>query len=396
MPPESLRIVAVPGLAGVPAAAWDALVGDDNPFIEHAFLRGLEVTGCVGADTGWTPVHLLVIDGPEGTAAEPLPPGARLVGAAPLYLKTDSMGEFIFDFGWAQFCRSHGVPYYPKLVSAVPYTPVTGPRLLVHPHAKAAQIQGMLAAAGLELARQVGAHSLHWLFVDAPQAELLAEHGCFRRYTTQALWLNPGYSDFEAFLATRRHDARKQIRRERRAVAESGLTVTVVQGPDMGDAEWQAIRTFYLTNIDKHSGEAYLNDAFFNWLREHLAHRVVCTLARGPRGYVAGTLNFWKGRHLYGRYWGCTEDHPFLHFEMAFYRLMQHAIEHGLTRFEAGAGGEHKLKRGMEATLIHSAHWLADARVSAVIERHVAMEREQAVAAVAEMTAHATARRDQG
>ncbi len=388
-----MRLVAIPNLSSVPAAAWDALVGEDNPFIEHAFLHGLEQAGCVGEGTGWQPLHLLLIQGPT-SATDLLPAGSKLVGAAPLYVKTDSMGEFIFDFNWAQFLHTHGAPYYPKLVSAVPFTPVTGPRLLVHPDADVAQVQGMLAEAGRALAGQLGASSVHWLFVDAGQAASLQNHGYFRRLTTQALWLNPGYHSFEDFLATRRHDARKQIRRERRDAAKLGLDLRLVQGLDMGDEEWAAVRRCYLENIDRHLGEAYLNEAFFTWIREHLAHRVVCTLAHGAHGYVAATLNFWKGKHLYGRYWGCTEDHPFLHFEMGFYRLMEHCIDAGLTRFEAGAGGEHKLRRGMEPAFIHSAHWLADPRFSSVIQAHVEDERVRTEAEVAERAAHSTARRE--
>lgn len=393
-----MRVVAVPSLSAVPAAAWDALIGQDNPFVEHAFLHGLEQTGCVGPGSGWQPLHLLVVEGlaAEGQldGREVLPPGTRLLGAAPLYAKTDSMGEFIFDFGWAHFYHSHGERYYPKLVSAVPFTPVTGPRLLVHPDADAVQVRGLLADAARALAQQLDASSVHWLFLTDPEAQALEVHGYFRRLTTQALWLNPGYADFDAFLATRRHDARKQIRRERRDAARLGLHLRVLTGPQLGDEEWQALRTMYVTNVDRHAGETYLNEAFFQYLRDHLAHRVVVTLARGERGYVAGTLNFWKGRHLYGRYWGCTEDHPFLHFEMGFYLLMEWCIAHGLTRFEAGAGGEHKLRRGMEMAPIHSAHWLADPRLGPAVRAHVAQESEATREDLADRALHTTARRD--
>jgi predicted N-acyltransferase len=388
-----MRVVAVPSLSVVPAAAWDALIGQDNPFVEHAFLHGLELTACVGPGTGWQPLHLLVIEGPV-QGDEVLPTGAELLGAAPLYVKTDSLGEFIFDFGWAHFYHSHGVSYYPKLVAAVPFTPVTGPRLLVRPGADVLQIQGMLADSARALAGQLDASSVHWLFLPDAEAQALEVHGYFRRLTTQALWLNPGYADFDAFLATRRHDARKQIRRERRDAQKLALEFKVLRGTEMGDAEWQAVRTFYVTNVDRHAGETYLNEAFFAYAREHLAARVVVSLARGPQGYVAGTLNFHKGRHLYGRYWGCTEDHAFLHFELGYYQLMDYCIAHGLTRFEAGAGGEHKLRRGMEMSPIHSAHWLADPRLGPSVRAHVEQEREATREDLADRALHGTARRD--
>lgn len=375
-----MHITAVPSLSVVPAAQWDALVGDDNPFVEHAFLHGLEITGCVGPGTGWSPCHLLATTLDLSAGAWPV--SCALLGAVPAYIKTDSYGEFIFDWSWAHFYQQNGRPYYPKVVAAVPFTPVMGPRLLLGAEAPDAVAES-LGTALRDLARQVGAHSAHWLFVDEERAQSLAQRGWLHRVTTQALWINPGYADFEAFLATRTARIRKQIRRERRGAAEAGLELRLLQGTEMDDAQWQAIWRFYQANTDRHGSEAYLNRAFFESLRAHMPHRVVCTLARDGGGrYVAGTLNFHKGPHLYGRYWGCEVEVPFLHFELGFYRLMQHCIEAGLTRFEAGAGGDHKLQRGMALTAIHSAHWLGDPRLGAAIAAHVARERDAVIAQV--------------
>jgi len=377
----TMHLSAIPNIAAVPASLWDALIGEDNPFVEHAFLHGLEITGCVGPRTGWTPMHLVATS--DDLSSRTFRDGCQLLGAVPLYLRTDSFGEFIFDWSWAHFCEQHGVAYYPKLASAVPFTPVTGPRMLLAPDTDP-QVAEVLAQGTRDLARQVGAHSVHWLFLEEARAAWLENHGWLHRATTQALWRNPGYRDFDDFLSTRTARIRKQIRRERRDAQASGLALTLQTGPDMGDAEWAAIWQLYQANVTRHESDAYLNDAFFRHVRDHLAHRVVCTFARGPRGYVAGTFNVMKGKHLYGRYWGNLTDTPFLHFELAFYRLMDYCIANGLRRFEAGAGGAHKLQRGMELTAIHSAHWLDNPMAFSAIAAHVAAERRAVQRGVAE------------
>ncbi len=379
---ESLHIAATSTLLDVDAAAWDALVGADNPFVEHAFLLGLEKTGCVGGNSGWQPLYLTVRNADS------------LVAALPLYVKGDSMGEFIFDWGWANFYHQQGHPYYPKLVVSVPFTPATGPRALTHPASDGEALTRVLADALQKIARQIGCHSVHWLFVEPDLAQQLRTLGWLERHTTQSRWLNENYANFEAFLATMKARNRKQIRRERRDANGHGLKLSLLRGQDMGDAEWRAIRQFYVENIDRHGSETYLNEAFFAYLRQHFPHRVVCTFARDGDRYVAGTLNFIKGKHLYGRYWGCTADHAFLHFELAFYLLIEFCIDQRMTRFEAGAGGEHKLKRGMEPVVIYSAHWLANPILGEAIAQHVARERDQMALHIAEVAAHSTRRHD--
>lgn len=365
----SVRLVAVTSLQAVEPAAWDALVGDDNPFVEHAFLYGLEVTGCVGPSTAWQPLYLLATD-EDPQEGQPI---RQLHGAVPCYLKGDSLGEFIFDWNWAHFFHTHGRPYYPKLVVAVPFTPVEGPRLLLPPAPQPGVADALLAGVR-ELTSQVAATGAHWLYVNEHLADCLAERGWFRRLTTQARWFNPGYRDFDDFLATRNSRSRKQIRRERRDVRQHGLDLQIRRGPDLEPEAWQALHRAYEANADKHGNEMYLNEAFFQWLRDHLAHRVVGTFALGPTGYVGAALFLCKGRHLYGRYWGCWQEHPFLHFELGYYLPMDFCIQHGLSRFEAGAGGEHKLQRGMHLAPIHSAHWLADPNLAPSVAAHVAHE----------------------
>ncbi len=389
-----MHVIALPDLSLVQPAAWNALGDPNYPFTDHAFLCGLEATGCVGGDTGWWPLHLLAVQGPQGTAQTPLPPGAQVLGAVPLYVKAHSMGEFIFDFAWADFSVRNGWPYYPKLVAAVPFSPVSGPRILVHPLADAALVTQALVHAAKQLAGQTDAHSVHWLFTPAATAEKLSESGYIHRVESQAVWLNPGYGSFEAFLQTRRHAARKQIRRERKAIIDAGITVQVLRGPDMVDADWQAIRACYLATYRRYGSAPYLNVPMFEWLRREMPEQVVVVLAWRNGERIAGTLNLQKGQHLYGRYWGALQEVPMLHFELAFYRLMELCIEQGWTRFEAGAGGDHKLRRGLEPTLVHSAHWLAQPALHAAVAAHVHEMTDVINDELDELRAASTRRRD--
>jgi len=345
----------------VPAAAWDALIGDDDPFLEHAFLAALERSKSVGRRAGWQPRFVLAHEGPV------------LVGAVPLYLKHNSYGEFIFDWAWANGALRAGLPYYPKLVAAVPFTPVTGSRLLVQREAapgpvRAALIEGMRA-----VAEEEGASSIHVLFCTEDETAALRQAGYKPRLTMQFHWVNrtPPYRDFEDFLGAFRSRNRKQVRKERAVAAGHGLRLATLEGPALGPREWQALERLYDVNADKHGSPTYLTPQFFAILREELAHRVVATLAYRDDVPVAGTLNFERGRHVYGRYWGCVEEHPMLHFELCYYRLIERAIERGHLRFEAGAQGEHKLKRGLDPSFTHSAHWIRDRDFARAVDRFV-------------------------
>jgi predicted N-acyltransferase len=364
----------VDGASAVPAGSWDALVDPNDPFVEHAFLSTLERSGSVGARAGWRPRFVLVHQ------------GTRLVGAAPLYLKDNSYGEFIFDWAWASGAMRAGIPYYPKLVAAVPFTPVTGSRLLVHPDAEATEVRAALVEGMAGAAEETGASSVHVLFAPEAETAFLAAKGYRPRLSMQFHWVNrtPPYADFDDFLGAFRSRHRKQVRKERVAASAHGLRFAVLEGKDLGPREWSALENLYQANTSKHGSPAYLNSKFFRLMPRTLAHRVVATLAYKGDEVVAGTLNFERGHHLYGRYWGCLEEFERLHFELCYYQLIERSIARQHHRFEAGAQGEHKLKRGLGPSLTHSAHWLRQPELDRAVTRFVAAEAESVRQAVAE------------
>jgi hypothetical protein len=349
-------------------------VDGNDPFLEHGFLLALERSRSVGRGTGWQPRFVLVHQGRE------------LVGAVPLYLKDHSYGEFVFDWAWAGAAERSGVRYYPKLVAAVPFTPVTGARLLVRPDADAAAVRAALARGMRAVADETGASSIHVLFCSEEESEALVAAGFAARAGLQFHWTNRApepYRDFDDFLAAFRSRNRKQVRHERATAAGHGLRLATLGGPELGDREWAALERLYAANVDKHDGARYLTPEFFRQLRATFADRVVATLAYRDQVPVAGTLNFERGRHLYGRYWGCVEEHSMLHFELCYYRLIERAVARGCSRFEAGAQGEHKLKRGLEASLTRSVHWIRNAGLFGAVRRYVAGEAEAVGEAIA-------------
>lgn len=370
-------------LREVEPRAWNALVGEDDPFVEHAFLLALEESRSVGPGTGWEARHVLCEEGGE------------LVAAMPAYRKDDSWGEFTFDFQWARAAAQAGVRYYPKLVSMVPFTPATGRRLLVsdrvaYPTAVAALGDGLRDAAD-----DVGASSIHVLYVTAEERDALVGLGWLRpRVSVQFHWTSAGDADFEAFLARFRSPARKQVRRERREVKESGIEVRVLEGPELSPAEWHALHTFYRLNCARHGTYGYLTPRFFELMRERFAERVVAVLAYKEGEPIAGALNFEKGRHLYGRYWGATEAEDFLHFECCYHRLVERSIDKRHTLFEAGAQGAHKLKRGLLPAEVHSVHWARDPRLDAAIGDYLPREAAAVREEIAELARMGPFRRD--
>lgn len=368
-----MRISVFQSIAALEAPEWDALAGEDDPFVEHAFLEALEHSGSVGGESGWTPLHLCARDD-----------AGRLVGALPLYAKGHSYGEYIFDWAWASAAQRLGARYYPKLVSMVPVTPTTGRRFLTAPDAPRAETIAALARGVLELARELKVSSIHLNFIEDEEAAIVAELGFARRLTYQFHWQNTGYRDFDAFLATHRSKARKEVKRERRKVADAGIAIEVKTGAELTPEEWAALEGFYRDTCARKGNDAYLTPAFFARVRERLPHRVLAVLARREGAVVAGTLNFEKGRRLYGRYWGADAAYDALHFELCYYQLIERAIARGYTRFEAGAQGMQKLRRGLLPTPIHSAHWLAHPRLRAAVEDYLPRE---AAAAQAEMAA---------
>jgi predicted N-acyltransferase len=331
--------VGFSAITNIDAAGWDALVaatpgGPDNPFIEHAFLKLLEESGSVGPKTGWVPEHAVVME------------GAKLVAACPLYRKTDSYGEYIFDWGWAQSAQSAGIRYYPKYTSAIPFTPATGPRLLGDSRYWPALIEAMLGRGG---------SGLHALFIPEDQCEIWGQQLSLRASFQFQLYRQPEWAGFEDFLGALTSRRRKEILRERRQVREAGVLVSVKRGEELDPEEWKYLRVFYEDTCGKMGAIPYLSERFFQRLSG--LKTVVAVLARRQGRLVAGTLNFTKGKHLYGRYWGCIEEIPALHFECCYYALTEWAFNSGgITRFEAGAQGEHKLSRGFLPVLTHSAH----------------------------------------
>jgi predicted N-acyltransferase len=368
--PADLELTVLGSLADVAPADWDALVDPNDPFLEHRFLTALERSGSTGGDSGWQPVYLCARQGSD----------KALVGAVPLFLKSHSYGEFVFDWGWASSSHRAGIPYYPKLVAAAPFTPVTGRRLLVRPGRPASEtavIEDALCEGMFAAADKLRASSIHVLFCTRAEQECLARHDFASRLGLQFHWENRSttpYTDFDDFLGAFRSRNRKQVRHERAIAASHGLRFATLTGSELGARDWEALESFYESNIDKHDGSRYLTPQFFVEMRQHLADRVVATLAYDGDRPVAGTLNFERGRHLYGRYWGALTERPMLHFEMCYYQLIDRAIARGYSRFEAGAQGEHKLKRGLDPAPTYSAHWIRHPGLGAAIKRAVEAE----------------------
>lgn len=348
-----------------------------NPFLTHAFLRALETSKSVSSRTGWTSVHILVKDA-EG----------RLAAAAPTYLKSHSRGEYVFDFGWADAYQRSGVEYYPKLQVAVPFTPVTGRRLLVAPgHGEAAR-QALIA--GLRALREkTDASSIHVTFPTKADWNALGAAGFLQRTDQQFHFLNRGYADFDAFLNDLASRKRKMIRRERKEALANGIEIETLTGSDITEAHWDAFFQFYLDTGARKWGTPYLTRAFFSAVGASMADSILLVMAKRAGRYIAGAINFLGRDALYGRNWGAIEDHPFLHFEVCYYQAIEFAIARKLARVEAGAQGEHKLARGYGPVATYSAHEIADPRFATAIDAYLQRERihaDMALEQLAEMT----------
>jgi uncharacterized protein len=372
----TLEVEVVPSLEHVVASEWDALIEPGDPFTNHGFLRLLETSGSVGARSGWAPCHLLVRRAGE------------LAGALPLYLKQHSYGEFIFDFGWAQAAHRAGLSYYPKLVSAVPFTPAGGGRLLL---GGAGSERGALAGALIETARallrQLPASSLHVLFCRAEEAELLAQHGLHTRRSVQYhLTPGPELVSFADFSAALRHGARKQVRRERREAQAYGLALSMRPFAELSPADVDAMWAFYNTTIDQHASSAYLTRPFFDGLV--CDPHAFAAMAHDRDEPVAGALFFAGQRALYGRYWGAARDLPMLHFELCYYLPIEWGLARGIRHFEAGAQGEHKIKRGFLPAACFSAHCAAHPALDRAIAEFVRDEARYIAAEMALLAEH--------
>ena len=352
-------------MAEIDQSDWDALVGEGSPFLEWDWLDGLERTGCVSPETGWVPQHVVVKD------------GERMVAACPLYIKSHSQGEFVFDHQWAHAARSAGIAYYPKMLVAVPFTPATGIRLMTAPGADRPALVALMGGALLKMCEQTGLSSVHVNFCGADEISPLREAGFLERVGMQYHWENHGFQEFEDYLRLFRSKRRNKLRREIREMDDVGIEISVATGNDIEDHLFPILYELYKTHIEKlYWGQLYLNQAFF----EHLANRFkrnLCFITASYQGrIVAGTFNVQKNGVFYGRYWGAFEDLRYLHFNVCYYAAIDHCIRTGIQRFEPGAGGDFKQLRGFEARLTHSMHHLRHPALNKAVSEFLQSERE--------------------
>lgn len=361
----------------IDAGTWDACATSDgqfNPFITHAFLKALEDSGSVGGRTGWRPLHLEVTD------------AGGLAGFVPMYIKGHSQGEYVFDHSWADALQRAGGRYYPKLQACVPFTPATGRRVL--PVRDEPALESLLFNAAAGVAEQTRVSSLHFTFLPESQWRRAGELGYLQRMDQQFHWHNAGYASFEEFLAELTSKKRKDLRRERRDALAAGIEVEWVTGSDLTEAHWDAFFEFYMDTGSRKWGSPYLTRRFFSEINRTLAEHTLLILCKRSGRYIGGALNFIGGDTLYGRNWGCTEFHPFLHFETCYYQAIDFAIARGLKRVEAGAQGQHKIARGYEPQATYSAHWIADAAFRDAVARYLVREREHVQADIAWVEEH--------
>ncbi len=372
--PEALTAEFATTMASVSATEWDALTGGDYPFLNHAFLLGLEETGCTTADSGWQPCHLL------------LRRGSDAIAVLPLYLKSHSYGEYVFDWSWADAWQRSGLHYYPKLVSAIPFTPATGPRLCIAAGEDIATIRRHVLQSIEHLATERDISSWHLLFPEQEASDAWLQLGLHQRVATQFHWFNQNYGTFDEFLATFSSRKRKNLRRERQRVRDQGLQLVTRSGDEISAEQWQHFHHFYQLTYAKRSGHGgYLTREFFTRTAAGMGAQVVMTMAYHEGAPVAAALYFRSGDTLFGRYWGCEREFDCLHFETCYYQGIEYCIEQGLQRFDPGAQGEHKIQRGFHPVHTYSNHWIADPQLSAAVGdftrrelSHVEAYREQA------------------
>jgi predicted N-acyltransferase len=383
----TLRIAKA--MAGVSAGEWDACANpgaaalpteapisekEYNPFISHDFLSSLELSESVRPRAGWEPMHLLAETG-----------DGRLLGAAPCYAKSHSRGEYVFDHGWAEAFERAGGQYYPKLQVAVPFTPVTGRRLLVRPGEHAEAVRGALAGALMDVCKRADCSSAHVTFLTEPEWRLLGERGFLKRTHQQFHWENAGYASFEDFLGALSSRKRKVIRREREDAVANGITVHWLTGRDLTESVWDAFFEFYMETGSRKWGRPYLTRQFYSIVSDRMNERILLVMAKRNGRWIAGAINFIGSHALYGRHWGCIEHHPFLHFELCYYQAIQYAIERKLARVEAGAQGEHKISRGYLPSTTYSAHYIVNPSLRRAIDDFLTHERAYVAAAHEEL-----------
>jgi predicted N-acyltransferase len=369
-----LTLTLHPSISGIDPAEWNACAGDGNPFVSHAFLSAVEDSGSAGPRTGWLPQHAALRDA-----------AGQLVAAAPMYAKSNSYGEYVFDHGWANAYESAGGDYYPKLQVAVPFSPVPGPRLLCRPDC-GVPVEA-LGQALVQACEQLKLSGVHATFCTEAEYDALGRAGWLQRLGQQYHWENAGYATFDDFLGALSSRKRKVLRRERREANDAGLEFRTLRGHEIGRREWDAFYKFYQSTVDRKWGSAYLTKRFFHMLGERLGDAVVLMLAEHRGEPVAGALNLLGRDALYGRNWGCRGDWPFLHFELCYYRAIEFAIEHKVSRVEAGAQGQHKIQRGYLPRPTYSAHWLSHGGLRNAVDDFLRRERPAVLEGMAELEA---------
>ncbi|MDX2145197.1 MAG: GNAT family N-acetyltransferase [Rhodospirillaceae bacterium] len=369
---DTLTAKVVGSIAAIDATAWDACAGQDradrNPFVRHAFYCALEESGSVSAEAGWQPQHVTLEDA-----------AGRMIACAAMYLKTHSYGEYVFDWGWAQAYQRAGGRYYPKLQCAVPFTPVTGPRLMTRGDldpAETREAQVALLHAMLELTKQRRVSSLHVTFPTEAEQQLMAEFGFLPRIGEQYHWKNEGYGSFDDFLNAMNSRKRKNIRKEREKANSCGVRIETLVGADIKAKHWDAFYRFYIDTSDRKWGQAYLTREFFDQLSQRMPEAVVLVMGFENDSPVCGAINLRGGNTLFGRNWGAKVDYPFLHFECCYYRAIDYAIAEKLDWVEAGAQGQHKIQRGYLPRPTYSAHWIADPGFRDAVARFLDEERD--------------------
>ncbi len=367
----------IESISQIAPAAWDALANPHgapfNPFVSHAFLSALEQSGSAARPSGWQPAHLLL----EHQGA--------LAGAAPIYIKSHSYGEYVFDHGWAQAFERAGGEYYPKLQVTVPFTPATGPRLLTGANAG---MRAALAQAIMAFTQKLQLSSVHVTFQNQDEAESLARLGFLSRHDQQFHWHNENYQSFDGFLAALSSIKRKNLRRERKEALCAGIEIELLTGSDLREAHWDAFFDFYTDTGSRKWGSPYLTREFFSLISRSMAHNILLIMAKRDGRTIAGALNFIGSDTLYGRNWGAIEHHPFLHFELCYYQAIEFAISRGLKTVEAGAQGEHKLARGYLPVRTYSSHWIAHPGLRDAVAHYLKEERRAVGEAIGELSEH--------
>lgn len=358
----------ISSLSALSQRDWNSCCFNDttrhNPFLSYQFLNALEESGCATADTGWQAQHVIIRR------------DDIIVGIMPLYLKSHSQGEYVFDHAWANAYHHAGGHYYPKLQSSIPFTPVTGSKLMVLKGENQQEVQEYLVKTALTLAKKLGVSSLHMTFVEDHEWAFLANHGFLKRLDQQFHWLNQGYGSFDDFLSALSSRKRKNIRKERKQAIADDIEIEVLSGKDITEDHWDHYFTFYQDTGNRKWGQPYLNRLFFSLLGVAMPDKIVLIMCKRNNRYIAGALNLLSDDTLYGRYWGAIENHRYLHFEVCYYQAIDYAIRHGLQKVEAGAQGEHKLARGYLPTSTRSSHWISNPSFRNAIADYLAHERD--------------------